>query len=119
VTPQEQMREDVRWLERLVGGERYEVIRDFPLPLARRILAALSARQEPDEYVMELENVVCDALHTLENEMTAGTRFDETEWVRGTLAALRSIKGTMDDRDPNPPSDEPQPQRPANEPLAP
>ena len=84
----------------VVAGEYSAATRDA----AQAIVTALSARQEPDEYVMELENIVCDALHTLENEMTAGTRFDEPEWVRGTLAALRSIKGTMDDRDPSPPS---------------
>jgi hypothetical protein len=35
------------------------------------------------------QEVIQDALHTLENEVSAGTRFDEPNWVSGTITLLR------------------------------
>lgn len=120
---------DLEWLERKANRARSEV-QWFTVPevlagdeeqfsrLAekwrakeeryRRILAALTA--EPSDYLCELEDIISDALHTLENEKASGTAFDEPGWVDGTLSALRSIAGTMEHmRSLRPPSDVPPP----------
>lgn len=60
----------------------------------RRIIGYVREREPNDDYICELEDIISDTLQTLETA-TGGT---PPEWLRGTMAALRSIVSTMDAR---------------------
>jgi hypothetical protein len=46
-----------------------------------------------------LMDACVDALHTLENEVMNGTKFNEPDWVKGTIELLRDAIAAPDEQE--------------------
>src|SRR4051812_18868120 len=112
VTPEQEPRAaDVAWCEEHAGlhdvaaaaeinngGGEAALLHYAEAARYRRILAALTPspdaeceREMQEAWTHDLEGAVADTIHTLQNEVNAGTAFNEPEWVSGTLELLNRV----------------------------